>query len=233
MSMKARIVRMLLHVYPAAWRAEYESELGDILLRRSVGPRVVADVLWNGIKQRVRVTEPAMLCGLAAMLIISIGLGLNIAGLPTFGHGLPAFLQDSWKLFPTLVVTPLGTELYVLWLIVCGCWTVLRESGLPSRPGPAAMKVTALAGTPIMFAGLLMLLGILDVMVVRPGDVPASSGHHGFTYTYYTVQHHAPSPVSVLVAPLFKIPESWLWGVVGGRIGRGIVRARLDRASRA
>jgi hypothetical protein len=39
--------------------------------------------------------------------------------------------------------------------------------------------------------------------------------------------------VSVLVAPLFKIPESWLWGVVGGRIGRGIVRARLDRASRA
>jgi hypothetical protein len=229
MSIRSRIVSLLLRAYPPEWRIEYGPELADILLRRSVGLRDAGDVLWNGVRQRVRLAEPATLCGMAAMLVISIGLGLNIAGLPTFGHRLPAFLQDSRQTFPTVVVTPPNTELYVLWLVVCGCWTTLRHGGRSSRAGLAGMQVTALAGTPIIIAAILMLFGILDIAVLHPGDMPTSFHEHGFTYTYYSGQQHSPSPLGVLVATLSKLPESWLWGVVGGRFGRSILRSRATR----
>jgi hypothetical protein len=230
MSARSRLVSVLLRVYPPEWRAEYGPELAGILERGPLGVGPVADLLWSGVRQRAKVAEPATLCGLVAMLIIGVGVGMNVAGIPAFGRLLPSSVQDSWKLFPTVVATPLESELFVLSLITCGCWTVLRQ-GEPSRPGVAAMKVTLLAGAPIMFGGLLMLLGLLDVTTGRPGDPLTNVQEHRFTYTYYTTLYSRPSPIAILIAPLMKLPESWLWGALGGRFGRSVVKSRADRTA--
>jgi hypothetical protein len=229
MSMRSRLVWLLLRAYPPEWRREYGPELAEILDRRSFGGGAIADVLWSAVRQRVKSDTPATLCGFTAILVLSIGLVLNVAGVPAIGRLLPSLLQDSWKLFPKVVATPFETELYVLWLLTCGCWTVLRANPHASKPGVAAMKVTALAGIPIMVAGLLMLLGVLDVAVATPGVPPSSFHEHGLTYTYYTTQHYRPSPLAVLIAPIVELPKSWIWGAVGGRIGRSILRSRAVR----
>jgi hypothetical protein len=229
MTSRSRLVWLLLRAYPPEWRREYGPELAGILERRSLGAGTIADVLWSAVRQRVKGAAPATLCGFAAMLVLSIGLVLNVAGLPAIGRRLPSLLQDSWKLFPTVVATPFETELYVLWLLTCGCWTVLRANPHGSTPGVAGMKVTALAGLPIMVAGLLMLLGALELAVATPGAPPSSFHEHGLTYTYYTTQHYRPSPLAVLIAPIVKLPESWIWGTIGGRIGRSILRSRAVR----
>jgi hypothetical protein len=123
---------------------------------------------------------------------------------------------------PTLVVAPLTSNLYVLALIACGCGTYLRNQ--TSSPGVAAMKVTLIASLPVMVAAMLMIAGILATTVVGPADAPTPFEEHGFTFTFYSTDHSVPSPWSVLVSPLFRLPWSFLWGTVGGRFGRHLER---------
>ena len=61
-TMKSCIVAALLRLYPAAWRSEYGPELSGILLARPLGPDVIADILWNGFRQRARAAEPSRSC---------------------------------------------------------------------------------------------------------------------------------------------------------------------------
>ncbi len=226
MSIKLRIVRTLLRVYPPAWRGEYGSELSDILLARRLDARAIGDVLWSGLRQRIRSAEPSTLFGCAAMLVILAGVVWNIAAPPPAGHGLPALLQESSKTLPTVIVKPLASGFYVLFLVGCGCWTHLRDRGTLSRSGVAAMRMSFIAGIPVMAVGVLMLAGILGVIVLGPGEMPTTFYEHGFTYTYYNAQHHPLGPLGVLSSPLFKLPESWIWGMVGGQVGRAISRSR-------
>lgn len=215
-----RMVTALLRLYPAAWRREYGPELADMLLAHPLDARIMGDVLLNGLRQRVRTAEPSTLLGLAAMLVILAGLVWNIAAPPLSGHGLAALLRESSKTLPTVIAIPLASELYVLLLVGCGCWTNLRHHGTLSRSGMAAMKLSFIAGLPLVLAGTLILFGVLSVIVLGPGDAPTTFAEHGFTYTYYNAQHHAPAPLAVLSAPLVRLPESWLWGVLGGQLGR-------------
>jgi hypothetical protein len=57
-----------------------------------------------------------------------------------------------------------------------------------------------------MLGGILIAFGILDVMFLGPA----------------TTQHRAPLPSAMIVTPLFRLPESWIWGAVGGQLGRWI-----------
>jgi hypothetical protein len=84
------------------------------------------------------------------------------------------------------------------------------------------MKISLIAGLPIMAAGVLMLLGVMQATVLGPGDTPTTFREHGFAFTYYSQHTHAPAPLSVLLAPLARLPESWIWGSVGGVLGRWI-----------
>ena len=70
MMTKDWLIAALLRIYPAAWRREYGAELTAILQGRPLGLRVMTDVLWNGLRLRVRAAEPSTILGLASMLFM-------------------------------------------------------------------------------------------------------------------------------------------------------------------
>jgi hypothetical protein len=35
-----------------------------------------------------------------------------------------------------------------------------------------------------------------------------------------------PSALAILIAPLSRLPEAWIWGSIGGLIGKSIARRR-------
>jgi len=235
--MKNRIVETLLRLYPAAWRREYGLELKDMLLARPLTAGIVGDVLQNGLRQRVRGADPSTLVGLAMLLVVFNGFVWNIVA--------PAPSSDESIV---LLQHPLGSNFYILLLVGCGCWTYLRHGGELSRSGRAAVKISFMAGIPVMLAACLMLFGILGVVVVGPGDISTTFHEHGFTYTYYSAQTFCwlrvsepetqpfaraiqsatcpPAPLGVLISPLLILPASWLWGQLGGLLGRWIARGR-------
>ena len=235
--MKNWIVKSLLRIYPAQWRGEYGPELSAILLARPLTAGIVCDILQNGMRQRLRTAEPSTLVGFAMLLVVLYGLVWNIAAPAPYSNESIVLLQHL-----------LGSNLYIFLLIGCGLWTHLRHSGKMDQSGLAALKISFLAGIPVMLAGALMLFGLLGVVVVGPGDIPTTFHEHGFAYTYYSAQHYCwirvsepatqqlahgvqsatcpPAPLGVLVAPLFTLPASWLWGALGGLLGRWIARGR-------
>ena len=197
--MKTLIVRILLHLYPAAWRREYGAELMDMLLARPLTVGVAGDVLIGALQQRVRASEPAMYLGLALLLVVVFGLVRNQSILP-----------------PT-------SNSYVLILFGCGVWTHLRHGGELSQSGKEAMKISFIAGIPVMAAGLLMLFGVTDAHPtqnrcwLRVSD--ASSPLHALQSATCP-----PAPLGVSLSPLLVLPWSWVWGVGGGALGREITR---------
>jgi hypothetical protein len=230
MTMKDRIIAMLLRVYPASWRAEYGSELQELMRVRPLSLRTVVDVIRNGLLQRMHTAEISTLLGLVTMLVIIGGLVWNIAAPLPYGFGWTALLQDSSITLPRVVVKLFRSEVYVWLLILVGCLTHLQHGGTAAQSGKAAVKVTLLAGLPVMVAGVLMLFGILRVISLGPADMPTTFQQHGFAYTYYSAEHALPGAWNVLLAPLFALPQCWIWGVVGGGLGRWIgphLRRRL------
>ena len=198
MTRKEWIVSVLLRLYPAAWRSEYGAELTDVLLARPLGLRVIANVLWNGCRQRARTAEPSTILGLVAMLVILSGFVFMGA---TYGRTWTALMQPSPRTFPPVAV--MASALFVSLLVVCGCWTHLRHGGRARRAGMAAMRMGFIAGIPIMLAGVLMMAGLIELTFVGP-RLPA------------------PSAWAILIAPLVRLPEFWLWGAIGGKLGQRI-----------
>jgi len=232
--MKTRIIRALLRLYPANWRREYGGELTHMLLARPLTASIVGDVFRNALWQRLRAAEISTLVGLGMLLVMLNGFIWNIIAPSPYGSESSMLLQDFG-----------GLNLYILLLVGCGVWTHLRRRGKLDQSGLAAVKISFLAGIPIMLAGALMVSGVLGVIVLGPGDIPSTFHQHGFTYTYYDATLRScwirvqdptaplkavqsttcpPAPLGVLLAPLFTLPASYLWGMLGGLLGRWIVR---------
>ena len=203
------IVSVLLRLYPSAWRSEYGSELTDILDTRPLRPGVIGDVAWSGLRLRARAAEPSAILGLSAMLLVLasfVGTGVSYGGTWT------AWLKPSPTTFPPVVA--LASSFFVFLLVVCGCWTHLRHGGTAHRSGLAAMRMGFIAGIPIVLAGALMMSGRVELTFVDP-RLPA------------------PPPWAVLIAPLARLPEFWIWGALGGQLGKRISRQKAaDRAIR-
>jgi hypothetical protein len=70
--------------------------------------------------------------------------------------------------------------------------------------------MSLIAGVPIMAGALLMMSGLLDLRLLDA---------HGAA----TIR---PSALTILVSPLSRVPEAWLWGALGGFIGKCIARRR-------
>ena len=198
--MKTSIVKALLRVYPRTWRREFGPELIDILLRRPLTAGIVTNVMANGLRQRVLSAEPSTLLGLALM--------------PWAAYGL---LHGDW------IVSLQTSNLYVLILFGCGVWTHMRYGGESSRSGRAAVKLSFIAGIPVMLAGLLMLSGILELHAAQDYCWIRASDSSGLLRGVQTALC-PPAPLGVLAAPLFILPASWLWGMLGGLLGRWIAR---------
>jgi hypothetical protein len=239
--MKTWIIRTLLRLYPANWRREYGAEFADMLLARPLTSAMVADVLRNGLWQRLRASEASTRLGLAMLLVILGVLVWNLTAPPSNGHNQATLLLQD----------PSISYVYILVLIGCGCLTRTRDPA--GRPGVAAMRASFIAGIPMMLVGVLILFGVLGVAVVGPGETATAFGHHGFAYTYYSAQNYCwirvtgppsfdtwltaklralqlaacpPTPLGFLISPLIKLPSSWIWGIVGGVLGRWIARGR-------
>lgn len=128
------------------------------------------------------------------------GLAAMLVVIGTFASGQPV-LEPSHMTFPQVGIPPLRSDFYALFLVACGCAIHLRSRTSPWRTGLAAMKISFIAGLPIAVAGLLLLAGLAraDAQAYWPG------GWH------------------VLVAPIARLGESWIWGSIGGTLARAFV----------
>jgi hypothetical protein len=233
--MKYFIVRALLRLYPSQWRREYGGELTEILHARPFTAATLANVLRNGLWQRLRATEISGLVGIGMLLVMFTAFVWNIVAPAPYYSESTLLLQNFWR-----------SNLFIEILVGCGFRTYLRHHDI-SRSGKAAVKIALLAGIPAMLAGILMLSGFIGVIVAGRWDIPTTFREHGFAYTYYNepmsscwirVQQATgsfkaiesatcpPAPLGILLAPVFTLPASWLWGLVGGLLGRWIVRGR-------
>ena len=233
MGIKHRLVTVLLGFYPARWRQEYGGELKDLLLTGPLGLGTIGDVVSSGVCQRLRSLGPATVFGLVAMAAILMALSWNIVAPQPYGTGWTTLLEPSDMTFPTIRIRPLVSELYALFLMACGYLMHLRHGTTPARSGMAAMKVCFLAGLPIMTAGVLMLLGVMHATVLGPGDVPTTFREHGFALSYYSELRQPPGSLAVVLAPVARLGESWVWGAVGGTLARTIARRRGRPGGRA
>jgi hypothetical protein len=207
MTIKDWIVSALLRLYPAAWRVEYGPELTDLLMSRPLNGRVIGDVIWNGLKQSTRAAEPSTILGLASLLAV---LTFVLTG-GSFGRRWILLVQPTKMTLPTVSVTFMSSGYYVLLLIWCGCWTYLRHLGTAKQSGMAGVRMSLIAAVPLLFGGVLMMFGLISPSLVGPQFEPSASW-------------------AVLGAPLFRLPDSWLWAALGGQIGKWIVRQRRDAA---
>jgi len=162
----------------------------------------------SGLRQRIPATEPSTLLGLVMMLVVAIRLVQNKS-----------------------IISPQTSNLYVLILVAGGVWTHLRYGGRLWLSGRAAVRLAFIAGIPILFAASLMLLRV----PLQTWGIHSAQGYCWIRVSEPSTQWLAqaiqsatcpPAPVGVLFSPLFVLPASWLWGLVGGALGRWIARGR-------
>jgi hypothetical protein len=217
------LVRLLLRIYPPAWRREYGAELRHVVAQRPLTPNAVIDLVWNGVRERVHDADSGTLLGIVTMLFVLAGVISNIAGWARPVGAIGRALRDSSMTLPSVAVATFETNLYALTLILCGCWTHLRSGARPSESGMAAVRLGAIAGIPVMAVGLSILAGVIHLRVVGPsGPLPYAGS--GWAYTYFTSDAHAPSWLAVFTAPLLRLPLAWIYGWIGGQMARVIVR---------
>jgi len=205
MTSKHWVVAALLRLYPAAWRSEYGPELTDILMSRPLSARVIADVMWNGLKQSAQAAEPSTILGLASLLAV---LTFVVTG-GSYGRRWILLVEPTTKTLPTVNVTFMSSGYYALLLIACGCWTYLRHRGTAKQSGMAGVRMSLIAAIPLMFGGLSMMFGLIGPSLLGPQFEPSASW-------------------AVLAAPLFRLPDSWLWAALGGVLGKRIARPHCD-----
>ena len=157
-----RIIALLLRLYPAAWRREYGVELVDALAARPLSLRVVADVLRAGVWRRLRAAQPSTLLGVVA----SAGVIAGLAAWAPFVHSpaLTTLIRRSGKTLPAYAIR--SNEIYVLFLLACGCWTSLRGCDSRSQCGISAVRMSLISGAPIVAIGVLMAIGLVPPVSV-------------------------------------------------------------------
>jgi hypothetical protein len=210
MTGKHLIASALVHLYPEPWRREYGIELRDLLLARPLTMRAAADAAWNGLRQRGRDLAPSTILGVASMLAVSSGVVL--AG-GSYTQNWTAVVRPSSMTFPTVTVTFMRSNLYGLLVMACGWWTHVRSGGTARRSGLAAMRMSLLAGAPVIAGGVLLGLGAIDITFVNaPGAM-------------------SPNPLAMMVAPLARLPEAWMLGAIGGWLAHRTATRRRSHAA--
>ena len=206
--MTAKLVSLLIALYPTGWRKEYGTELADMLRGRPLTARVCSDVVMSALWQHVRADQAATVIGLGLMAVTLGAIASNILAPP------PAVSEQT-----ALLQKPLSSEFYVLVLCGLGFWTAVRGR---RSPGRSAMRASFIASLPVMLIGLSMLSGVLEYTQLAPGQPVTTFGDRGMLYTFYKGIQQIPGPgsLALLLAPLLRLPGAWLWGTLGGSLGR-------------
>src|SRR5262249_55116428 len=147
------------------WRREYGAELWDVVLARPITLLGLADLGWNGFRQRSREMAPSTILGVASMLVVASGVVLSGG---SYTQDWRAVIRPSSMTFPTITVRFLASDLYAILLMICGGWTWLRSNGTASASGLAAMRMSLFAGTPVILGGALLAMGAIDIRFVDP-----------------------------------------------------------------
>lgn len=204
MTFRQRLARALVNLYPAGWRREYGDELRDVLLARPLTWLVVLDVLWSGARMRIRHAEPSTALGLASMLVVLAGFVI-----PPFRYSstVTDVLRPSGMTFPTIVVTFMVSQVYIVLLMACGWLTERRHPGERNRGGLAAMRMSLIAGAPVLITGLLLAVGAVGITFAGMGGMD-------------------PHPIEAIAAPLARLPEAFLYGSMGAWTQRHAIRKK-------
>lgn len=215
-TLKEQIVAALVGLYPRRWKREYGTEFADVLIRRPLGPFAVFNILWNALRQQLRLGEPWLMVGIPWLL-------LNI-----YGH--------LWNI---LYPVPYAAEPPRNWLVTraiaglipfaIGYWTVLRDP-IDGHGGRAAMKYLLLTRWPICVLAVLWGLGLLRIIVLGPGEPPSTFYEHGFAYTFYD---HPGRPIDwqlLFWRPFGELPFVGVLGWLGGLAPRAQARFRGQQA---
>ena len=206
---RQRLAEALLRVYPAAWRREYGEELFDILISRPLTWRVAANVLGAGLRQRIREAEPATVLGVATVAVLLSQLALRAAG---YNTPATAMLRPTGMTFPTVAASFMVSLVYPWLLIGCGWWTAYRHSSYSAkRCGTATMRMSLIGGIPVLVAGVLLAADAITAAQAGLGDVSPSAPALSF---------------AVIVAPLARLPEAWLYGWMGAAAQCARARSR-------
>lgn len=209
MNARRLVAALLLRCYPPQWRREYGDELGHILESRPPTAGIVLDVVASGLRQRVRSASPSTILGLVSMLVV---LSQFVVAPDGLGRHWPPAVRPSGITFPTIRVTLVASELFVYVGMACGYWTEYRWPGSASRGSIAAMRMSLIASSPLIVAGLLMAAGLVDASV-------AAVAGRNFT----------PSPISMILSPLAGTLPFWIWGRGGAWLRQFVCRRRTSR----
>ena len=215
--MKTMLVSWLMRLYPKAWRNEYGAELADMLRARPLTGRVCGDIVLSALWQRLRAIQGPAWVGIVLLFSMIAAIASNIVAPPHYGRSLPEYIEFLQK--------PMRSEFYVLVITGLGFWTIVRGN---QRPGRAVIIASLISSLPLMVVGLLMLSGVLPYTELSPGQIPTTFEERGLLYTFYkgVQQVPGPAPLSLVLAPLLRLPGACLWGVVGGALGRTYVNWR-------
>lgn len=219
---RERLVNALIRLYPAAWRRQYGDELRDLLLARPLTPRAALDVFAAAVQERLRRLEPSITLGVLTLALIAFAIVRNIIDAPPYGDEAMVLLQN-----------PMASKLLLMVLAAAGCQTVLRADAPLMQSGMAAVRVLLIAAVPMCVLGVLIAFGDVSVRAVGPGDLMPSGIEHHAVYTYYSAAHYTPGAVRLALTPLAGLPESWVWGALGGLLGRGLKYSRLHHTGGA
>ncbi len=183
-----------------------------MLRARPLTVRVCSDIVLSALWQRLRVVQAPTWVGIGLMFV-------TIGSIASIIVAAPAYQQSMLPEHIELLQKPMRSEFYVLVLFCLGFWTTLTGS---RSPGRAAVRASIIASIPIALTGLLMMTGVLSYTEVLPGHIASTVHDRGILYTFYKgiQQIPGPAPLPLLLSPLLRIPGAWLWGSIGGWVGR-------------
>ena len=162
------IVAALLRLYPAAWRCEYGAELTDILCRARWAPRVIADVAVErpaAARARGRAFHDSGI-GLDAgrpdgFVLTGGSFGADwTAAVRPFPDDAPDVTSRSWRR---------GSRAPAGLLRVLDPPATRRQGESVRRGGD---EHVAHRGHPVMFIGVLMMFGLIDLILLGPRFAP-------------------------------------------------------------
>ncbi|MGA7239371.1 MAG: hypothetical protein WBY44_27055 [Bryobacteraceae bacterium] len=203
MNIKPHLVRGLLRLYPAEWRAEYGEELGTLLALRPITSSVFADVLLSASRERLKREQVWKICGGALFAWTVFGAFINNSAPLSDGT------YESYKRVWEIIV------------LLTGCLTILlKRSGSPCR---AAVKAALLGFVPEIVALTLWISGIFHPLLTNAaGPFPLLECRLAmFEMTFPTVPQ--PGFVMVPFAIVVIVIRAGVIGIIGGLLGRVIL----------
>jgi hypothetical protein len=200
MKIKPRIIRGLLGLYPAGWRAEYGEELAALLLNRAITASTIVDVVASATGERLKRDQVWKICGICLFAWTAFGVLLN---------NTAPLSNESYEWYK---------KLWQLGVLLAACLTVSRSRG--ASPTWAAVKAALLGSLPETVALMLWAAGVFHPLVTRAAGPYrlVESRLALFDMTFPTVPRPGFDMLPIEIG--WIMAQACVLGFVGGLLGR-------------